>query len=95
MAFPTTLKEAFKALDDLLCQEDRDYIQKAADPDKVAIRLHHTLGRHIRNEFGLWQNSELVKLIVREHGITHPDDMSHFILVEYARQWIPTTWERL
>jgi hypothetical protein len=95
MTIPKTLDEAFVALDDLLSEEDREFIQQTKDSERVAIRLHHTLGRHLRNEWGFWRNSELAQHITREHGLVHPDDMSHFILVRYSRAWLPTRWDRL
>jgi len=95
MTIPNTLDEAFVALDALLSAEDREFIQKTKDPERTVIRLHHTLGQHLRNEWGLWQNSELAQHLKREHGLDHPDDMSHFILVRYSRVWLPTRWDRL
>jgi len=89
------MDEAFRALDRLLSDEDRKFIQESSEPEKVAIRLHHSLGRYLRNEWGLWGGSELAQHIREVHGTVHPDDMSHVIITEYATQWIPTTWDRL
>jgi hypothetical protein len=95
-AIPTTLDEAFAVLDSKLSDEDRRYLQESESPDKAAVSLHHSLGRAIRNEWGLWgDSSKLKQLIAKEHGITHPDDVSGFILREYARARIPTAWQRL
>ena len=92
---PTTLDEAFKVLDTILCNEDRRYIQEAEDPHKAVASLHHTLGMHIRNEWGLWGNSELKRDIAEKYGIIHPDDVSALILREYARARYPTRYDRL
>lgn len=95
MTTPKTLDEAFVALDELLSEEDRQFIQQTKEPERVAVRLHHFLGQYLRNEWGLWQNSELARHLKQEHGLSHPDDMSHFIIVQYSRVWIPTRWDRL
>jgi len=93
---PTTLDEAFAALDAMLSDEDRRYLQEAEDPHKAAVSLHHSLGRHIRNEWGLWgDGSELKRHIRQKHGFIHPDDMSGLILREYCRARYPTAWDRL
>jgi hypothetical protein len=94
-AIPTTLEEAFEALDAMLREEDRKYLQEAEDPDKAAISLHHSLGRHLRNTWGLWGDSPLKKHIRERFGFIHPDDMSGFILRQYCRARYPTAWDRL
>ena len=48
MTIPATLDEAFDALDKMLCDEDREYLQK--HPDEAPIKLHHSLGRHLRKD---------------------------------------------
>jgi len=79
----------------MLVKEDQDYLLGAKDIEGAAISLHHSLGRHLRNEWGLWQDSELAKHLREKHGQVHPDSMSHFILVHYCRVRMPTLWERL
>lgn len=93
MSIPTTLDEAFDALDKMLGDEDREYLQK--NPEKAPIHLHHTLGRHLRNTWGFWTESPLKTLLRTEHGIRHPDDMSGFILDQYARCRYPTRYDRI
>ena len=44
--------------------------------EKDLIQFHLGWGRHIRNHYGLWQNTELVKAT----GTTHPDDASGVII---------------
>ena len=95
MPTPTTLDEAFDALDAMLTDEDRRYLQEAKDPDKAAVSLHHSLGRHIRNKWGFWQDSELKRHIRQKHGLVHPDDMSGLVLRLYCRARYPTAWDRL
>lgn len=56
-----------------------DAVAKASTADEFCCMWHHSIGRHIRNEFGLWMQSELLEWFI-ERGITHPDDMSSMIL---------------
>ena len=96
MPIPKTLDEAFTVLDAMLSNEDRRYLQEAKDPDDAAVSLHHSLGRHIRNTWGLWgDGSELKRCLRQDYGILHPDDMSGFILRQYCRARYPTRLDRL
>lgn len=92
---PTTLKEAIQAIDDLLSEEDRKVFTGADDPRQLAYSVHHTLGQHLRNEFGLWHDSELAKHLREEHHIDHADDMSHYIIEAYIRRYYPSLWEHI
>lgn len=54
---------------------------KSNDP----VKYHHSTGRKIRNEWGLWgQNSELYMWFCSV-DISHPDDMSGIILTTLHR----------
>lgn len=78
---PNNIEEAIKALDVLLSDEDKDYLK--TDP-KADIMVHHTLGRWIRNNWGLWQEeNNALKTLFVNIGIEHPDDMSHEIIGKY------------
>ena len=55
----------------------REYLK-----ENGSVAVHHTLGRYIRNEWGLWTGSEL-KSELEKKGFTHPDDMSDYIIREY------------
>lgn len=56
-------------------------LQRIRDmPDEKGMnRLHHGLGRWIRNNWGLWAGGELADSL-RKLGLHHPDDMSGVIL---------------
>lgn len=96
MTTPTNLEEAHTALRAMLTQSQHDHLLKSDAPaESLAIELHHSLGRHLRNEWGLWQGSELAKDLRGNHGISHPDDMSHFIIVTYCQRFIRTRFERI
>lgn len=55
--------------------------------EKQALSIcHHTTGRALRNNWGLWdENSELYKYF-KGLGIWHADDMSHIILQSFHRK---------
>lgn len=82
---PRTLDEAMEALDKMLKPEDKARLA-TGDPAKAAGACHHGLGRKLRNDWGLWANSPLAQHIRETYKITHPDDISHHILVEYCKR---------
>jgi len=78
---PKTVDEAVKTLAKIVSKEDRDYLLKNG-----AISMHHSMGRWIRNEWGLWTGSEL-KNELKKKGFEHPDDMSNYIIEEFIKYW--------
>lgn len=78
---PKTVDEAVKTLAKIVSKEDRDYLL-----ENGAISVHHSLGRWIRNEWGLWTDSEL-KNELKKKGFEHPDDMSNYIIEEFIKYW--------
>lgn len=73
------INEAIKYLDKELNQEDKDYLL-----DNGSLSVHHSLGRWIRNNFGLWAEEDTpLKSELKELGYKHPDDMSNFIIEKY------------
>ncbi len=80
---PKTVDEAVKTLAKILSDEDREYLL-----ENGAISMHNSLGRWIRNEWGLWAGSELKdELMNMNKGLNHPDDMSNYIIVEFFNYW--------
>lgn len=78
---PKTVDEAVKTLDKIVSKEDRDYLL-----ENGAISMHNSLGRWIRNEWGLWTGSELKdELMSMNKGLNHPDDMSNYIIEEFIK----------
>lgn len=54
-------------------------------PERRAIGIaHHKLGRHLRNNWGLWTGSSLKEWFV-EQGVWHADDMSGIIIKSLHR----------
>lgn len=78
---PKTVDEAISTLEKILSDEDRDYLL-----ENGAISMHNSLGRWIRNEWGLWTDSEL-KNELKKKGFEHPDDMSNYIIEEFIKYW--------
>lgn len=78
---PKTVDEAVKTLAKIVSKEDRDYLL-----ENGAISMHDSLGRWIRNEWGLWTGSELKdELMNMNKGLNHPDDMSNYIIEEFIK----------
>ena len=80
MQIPQDLDGCMLALDNYLSEEDREAIIAMSEDD--LFDLHHTLGRWIRNNWGLWNDSRLFQYL-KSLGFIHPDDMSQSIIVEY------------
>lgn len=83
---PKTLDEAVLALNKMLCSDAQTFLKEGGE--KAASELHHTLGRYLRNKWSLWSESELAQHMNNVQGITHPDDMSHAILVAYCNSLV-------
>lgn len=80
---PKTVDEAISTLEKILSDEDREYLL-----ENGAISMHDSLGRWIRNEWGLWTGSELKdELMNMNKGLNHPDDMSNYIIEEFIKYW--------
>lgn len=77
---PTNLKESIKELDKELPEYDKEYLLKYG-----ALSVHHSLGRWIRNAWGLWENNSELKNNMVKLGFIHPDDISNFIIEEYIK----------
>lgn len=76
---PKTVEEAIEFLDKELNKEDKEFLIEHG-----AVSVHHSLGRWIRNNWGLWESSELKGLLM-EKGYSEPDEMSNYIIEEYIK----------
>lgn len=76
---PCNLKACFKALDKMLTGLEKEDAKRHLG---FAVKNHHSLGRHLRNEWGLWAGGPL-KDYFNKLGIHHADDMSGIILRSY------------
>ena len=78
---PKNIEEAISILNEMLSNDDKKYLF-----EEGAISVHHTLGRWIRNNWGLWEEeSNDLKEHLISIGFTHPDDMSNYIIEEYIK----------
>lgn len=76
---PNNLFEAIQELDKSLSKDDKEYLL-----ENGALSLHHSLGRSIRNHWGLWDKEDnKLKVILKKLGFEHPDDMSNYIIKQY------------
>lgn len=78
---PTNLKEAIRNLDSLISEADKQFLLEHG-----ALAVHHSLGRWIRNNWGLWEDHSELKFNMVKLGFIHPDDISNFIIEEYIKQ---------
>lgn len=80
---PTSVKEAVDCIIESLTPEDKDEIEKMPSSSMV----HHTVGRHLRNSWSLWERDTALRLnAVNMYGIAHPDDISGLVL-----EWVFST----
>jgi hypothetical protein len=83
-AAPRTLEEALTTLQQHVpASIYLDFAQSYAE--SVAYRYHDSLGRWIRNNWGLYQGGPLCNDL-RARGLVHADDMSGVILTSFWRQ---------
>lgn len=75
------LEEVFTYLDSVYDKTIKDFMAT----EENALSLHWSLGRWMRNNLGLWGNSELKKDLMKKSGLNHPDDLSNFILKSYSK----------
>lgn len=79
---PTNLDECIQACYQIATDEDLEDIR--ARPEEDMIEFHHTIGRWMRNEWGLWTGGPLKDYFLNL-GLWHPDDMSSLILKSFCR----------
>ena len=80
---PKDLDDSIDTLIKMLVEEDYNELKNGPEDDMIL--QHHFLGRHLRNEWGLWHDSILSKWF-NEQGIEHADDMSAIILTSFWRK---------
>lgn len=79
---PKNLDECFIEIDKILNSKDTKELKDGAEEEMCME--HHSMGRHLRNRWGLWQESHLAEWF-KEKGIHHADDMSGIIFTSYWR----------
>lgn len=78
---PPPVAEAFRRLDAEITPDDRETLRTT--PPGEMVRYHMTLGRYIRNEYGLWRGGPLADCFLAR-GVDHPDNMSGILLEAYG-----------
>lgn len=81
---PNNLEECFTSLDEIT----REYTQwlRDVDENEVLVKMHHSLGRWMRNNWGLWDEKSKLHLYFKNNfGLWHADDMSSVIIASYCR----------
>lgn len=84
---PTNLEECIAELEKMYNQEVPQgavSIKKMEEGDFLATS-HHSLGRYLRNEWGLWKKGTALVVYFKKLGLWHPDDMSGLILCSFHR----------
>jgi hypothetical protein len=71
---PKSLLEAVRIVINNLSAADRQYIKTNG-----LSFAHHGFGMALRNEWGLWHDSELARHFKNVYGLGHADDMSGMI----------------
>lgn len=80
---PDSIQESFLYLDQMF-DDTAKYTFLTFPEDIATSRLHHGLGRWMRNNWGLWGSGRLKKELI-DSGFVHPDDMSSALLKAYHR----------
>lgn len=80
---PSNLDECFIKLDKILNDSTISSFKQLTE-DVFLVQTHMTLGRYLRNNWGLWAGSKLSRYF-NNLEIFHPDDMSSIILTSYHR----------
>ena len=76
--FPTTVEEAAQIVYKPLSHEFKlDFTKESKE--QTLPQFHSTMGRAIRNKFGLWNDNSILLLAT---GKSHPDDASWVIMGE-------------
>lgn len=79
---PENLEECYGMLEVLISTDD--FIAFKSQPESEVGAWHHDLGRYLRNNWGLWQDSVLANWF-EDQGIHHADDMSGIIMLSFHR----------
>jgi hypothetical protein len=81
---PTHFEACLLQLDSLTSPQMKEWIVCLPDGE-FSANVHMSLGQYLRNNWGLWADSELSRNLYRM-GILHPDDMTAIIFDSYQRK---------
>ncbi len=81
---PADLTEAFVELNKLISEESKNKYKSA--PEDIAVKkLFFSFGRWISYNWSFYEGSRLSHFIKTKIGISHPDDMTKFIMLTFHR----------
>ena len=79
MKKPSNLNEIVEYLNK--CDIDWLFLAEfKSTPKDELIKFHSDFGRWIRNSLGLWEEDSVLVSLFNKYGLSHPDNMSHFIM---------------
>lgn len=81
---PKNLDDAMLQLDKLITPDAKAKL-KAISEDSVCMKMHGRLGQWMIMNWGFYGGSRLSHYL-RSAGITYPDDMADFLLINYHRK---------
>jgi len=85
---PKTLNEAMSTLTEFSTDSENDFKEIINQTESsFSATLHFSLGRWIRNNWGLWKEEGPLYEYFKDLGIFHADDMSGIILTTFYRRY--------
>lgn len=81
---PKDFQQSLIQLDSMTTPEMKTVVKCLPDGD-FSRMVHDNFGMYLRNNWGLWGDSELAKNLYHM-GVLHPDDMTGIILDSFQRQ---------
>lgn len=101
---PTTLDEAVDTLIAGLDDKDREQLDKLfkekkktttvitviieGEPIEIPADTHFTVGRFLRNNWNLWEDSPISRWFIRNLKLAHADDMSGILLEAFEAKYL-------
>lgn len=84
---PTDLNECFVAIDKIMSRSEKTESEwfKTNEEKNVVATVHHSFGRHLRNEWSLWNKESALHKYFSNMGLWHADDISSVIITSYHR----------
>ena len=79
---PKNLEECFVVLEERLSEVQLEAFKQLKSEEVSGC--HFGIGMWMRNTWGLWHESDLAKDL-NQRGVSHPDEMSGYILNEFHK----------
>lgn len=80
---PEDITEAFTELNKKISGPSKEKF-KTQKENTLAPKMQYSLGRWIRVNWGFYEGSRL-SVYLNKLGLSHPDDMSEFVIISYHR----------